>query len=199
MSMKNMAYKDFSIIEKNYELAKLEGTDIYQHLPVLYSYALQSKTIVEFGVRKIISTWAFLLGIPEKLICVDIKMPSYYLKDNEEKLHLVQSLCQKLDIEFEFIKNSTLNIEQVNTDLLFIDTLHTYNQLFAELNLHGNGVKKWIICHDTETFGGYITNSIGEKQGGLKYAIDDFLKINNQWKIKKVYENNNGLTVLERK
>jgi hypothetical protein len=33
---------------------------------------------------------------------------------------------------------------------------------------------------------------------GLKPAVDDFLNENKNWKIKEIYTNNNGLTILER-
>jgi len=33
---------------------------------------------------------------------------------------------------------------------------------------------------------------------GLKPAIDEFLQQNSHWKVKEVFTNNNGLTILER-
>ncbi len=95
--------------------------------------------------------------------------------------------------------------------MLFIDTLHTYNQLIQELDLHSNKVLKYIILHDTLTFGrkdedvyshasDLIKNKLTEKMG-LMTAIEDFLITTNgnNWEIHDHYDNNNGLTILKRK
>ncbi len=39
---------------------------------------------------------------------------------------------------------------------------------------------------------------LNEINKGLKPAIDEFLENNSNWKIKEVFTNNNGLTVLEK-
>ena len=82
------------------------------------------------------------------------------------------------------------------TDMLFVDTFHTASQLRQELNRHADKVKKWIILHDTETFG-----EKGEAgfELGLNYAIYDFLNDHDEWFELNRYTNNNGLTVLKRK
>ena len=54
---------------------------------------------------------------------------------------------------------------------------------------------KYIIFHDTTTFG-----QVGEggQYPGLNPAINEFLLDNDDWFIKEIFTNNNGLTVLER-
>lgn len=105
----------------------------------------------------------------------------------------------------------TLKIEIEETDLLFIDTLHRYDQLFKELNLHAKNIKKYIVLHDTANFAfndedlydhaSDIVKSgkISEKRG-LISAINDFIETNEgkNWFVFDVYNNNNGLTVLKR-
>jgi len=172
--------------------------DIREHLPVLLEYASQSNRIVELGVRSIVSTWAFILGKPKKLISVDIVSPDYYT-GKENSLDILEKICKNLNIDFRFILADDLTIELDEMDLLFIDTLHTYSQLDKELRLHANKSKKWIILHDTQSFGEYVMNSIGIMEGGMKYALDKFLLENNSWFIKKHYSNCHGLTILERK
>jgi hypothetical protein len=153
--------------------------DIEEHLDTLLSYAKQSESITEMGVRFVVSTWSFVLGQPKKLISIDIDDVRSYLSP-------VFDICKSLDIDFKFIQGDTLQIDIEETDLLFIDTLHTYDQLRGELNRHGNKAKKWIIFHDTETFKDMVP------------AIDEFLSENKHWYRKEVFTNNNGLTVLER-
>ena len=71
-------------------------------------------------------------------------------------------------------------------------------------------VNKWIILHDTITFGerdedfyrnGKINEEVSKQEvtkRGLYTALIDFLEENKNWVIKDHYTNNNGLTVIER-
>jgi hypothetical protein len=79
-----------------------------------------------------------------------------------------------------------IKLEIENTDLLFIDTDHTYDQCSKELQMHAHKVRKYLIFHDT--------NLVKD----LNRAISEFIEANKEWKIKEVLTNNNGLTVLER-
>ena len=171
-----------------YNTKKSTHGDIHEHLDTLLSYAKQSESIVEMGTRYVVSTWSFVLGQPKKLICIDIDNVRHHLNP-------VVDICKSLDVDFQFIQGDILQVDIEETDLLFIDTLHTYNQLSKELNRHGNKAKKWIILHDTEIFGKVAEDGIDK---GLQYAIDEFLTSNQNWFIKEVFTNNNGLTVLER-
>ena len=176
------------LAERYFNNGKLYAKDICEHLDILRTYASRSNHITELGVRRMVSTWAFILGDPQKLVSVDIVSPSRYLKDDELFLNVVRDICKKMEIDFLFVLNDSLKINIEETDLLFIDTDHTYNQLSQELNLHGNKSRKWIILHDTESC-----------KNELWKAIDEFLLSNKQWYIRKIYKNNNGLTILERK
>jgi len=189
------------LAQKYFDEKKLyssDSTDIREHLDTLKTYASHCNHITELGVRTMVSTWAFILGCPKKLVSVDILSPSYYLKDNNSLLNIVKNICKNMDIDFSFMLDSSLEITLEETDLLFIDTDHCYNQLSQELSLHGNKTKKWIILHDTESCKNYIKNSAGVVTGGMQDAIDEFLSSNKHWSVKEVYTNNNGLTILER-
>lgn len=188
---------------KHYESLCSIPSDINEHLPTLKKYASQCKKVTEMGVRFACSTWSFLEAKPEKITCYDIKYD--YFKPSED---LINKMCEKYKISFEFLTGDTLNIEIENTDLLFIDTLHTYDQLTGELTLHSKNVNKWIILHDTTLFGDrdeyiyehasdLIKNKEKSKEG-LNNAINDFISKNQDWIVKEVYTNCNGLTVLER-
>ena len=95
-----------------------------------------------------------------------------------------------------YIKANVLDIEISETDLLFIDTLHTYSQLAKELALHSSKVKKYIVLHDTYTFG--LSGEDPRDKKGLLTAVIEFLINSPNWKFKMFKTNNNGLTVLER-
>lgn len=185
------------MIETKYNQKCNQGGDIYQHLPVLRKYAEKCNHITEMGVWKINSTWAFLAGRPDVLVSIDRKHPKEFGANIDE----VYDAASKADIKYSFIQDDTLEVEIDKTDLLFIDTWHVYQQLKAELDLHGNKVKKYIIMHDTFTYGkvGTMHHQVGSVRAlGLQKAIDEFLDENKEWIVHEVFTNNNGLTILKR-
>ena len=168
------------IDEKYKQLCEIES-DINEHLPTLKKYALLSDRIIELGVRGMVSTWALLAGIPQFLVSVDIVHPSEHGGDVEE----AKKMAKEEGVNWFFEKLSSLRVEFPRHDLLFIDTIHSYEQLTQELKLHSPHTTKYIILHDT---------IIPE----MKRALSDFLLGNNDWKVKEVFTNNSGLTVLQR-
>lgn len=177
-------------ITEIYESKCNDNSDICQHLPILKKYAENSQSIVELGVRSIVSTWAFLSGKPELLISVDILHPSKYTDydPNGCNIDLVYYIAKGLGIAYEFIEQSSLSVELPQVDLIFFDTLHTYEQLSMELMLHGNKANKYLIFHDTTTY-----------ENELMPAITEFLGNNPNWVIGERFENNNGLLILKQK
>ncbi len=190
--------------ERHYKNLCNIQSDINEHLPTLRRYAEQCESVTEMGVRFACSTWAFIEAKPKKLNCIDINYE--FFEPSEE---YVREMCNVYNIEFNWITGDSLNMVLNETDLLFIDTLHTYNQLSGELDLHSKNVRKYIILHDTSTFG-YRDESLYDHasefvknknttQVGLQPAVYEFLAKNQDWFIKEVFTNNNGLTVLARR
>jgi hypothetical protein len=175
------------VFEVEYQRAKKTPSDINQNLPVLYELAKECETIVEMGVRTGVSTRAFL-NTDASLISIDIQKNA-----TVEKLFALADASGK---SCQYCIGDTLKIEIAETDLLFIDTLHTYEQLTQELKLHGNKAKKYLIFHDTHTFG--MVGEIGIDKRGLMPAIIEFVIANPHWGFYIHKTNNNGLTVLKR-
>jgi len=169
-------------------------TDINEHLPVLHEYAKKCNHVTEMGVRGVVSSYAFILAKPKTMVSIDIKHPKEF--GAESRLKEIEDFAKHSKINFRFLLGDTLNIKINKTDLLFIDTLHTYNQMKSELKLHASNVSKYLIFHDTVTYR-FIDEITGNK-GGIWPAIDEFLKANVNWNIDKVFTNNNGLTILKR-
>ena len=182
------------IIEETYNRLCKTPSDINEHLPTLKRYTEEVEHVTEMGVRWIVSTWAFLAGKPKKLISIDIKHPKEFGAD----LSVVEEAAKESNIDFTFIEGSTLEIQIEKTDLLFIDTLHTYTQLTKELELHSKNVNQYIALHDTKTFGYRDEQPQQSTKIGLKLAVSEFLEKNKDWKIFEEYTNNNGLTILKR-
>lgn len=161
--------------------------DISEHLPVLREYSKECSHITELGTRYVVSTYAFMAGKPAKLLTYDLyPHPNIWKADH---------IAKENNIEFGFMERDTTKVEIEPTDLLFIDTLHDYNQIKTELSLHAGKARKYIICHDTVSYG--YRNEDGTK-GGLMPAINEFLATNPQWRLREHRTNCNGLLVMER-
>ena len=176
-------------LDNMFEMACQDArSDINEHLPTLLKYGKLVDRITEFGVRGGCSTLAWWHSAPESLRCYDLVMCEVH---DFLMLHIPNS--DKLD--YKFFQANVLEVAIEETDLLFIDTYHTYGQLTKELELHGNKSWKYLIFHDTVTFG-----ERGEdyKHPGIIAAINEFLWKNQHWSIKEVFTNNNGLIVLQR-
>lgn len=173
-------------IEDQYRYYSTKGNnvsvDIVEHLPTIKRYASECSSIVEMGVRSMVSSWALLAGHPKQMISIDIDHPSKY----NNNLSIAESLCREEGINFKFIQASTMSIEIEETEMLFIDTIHTFEHLSKELKLHGNKAKKFIILHDTISCPEIVP------------AITEFINDNKEWKIKEHFTNNNGLMIIER-
>ena len=177
-------------LQQKYEELCGVPSDIFKHLPTLKKYSEESTTIVELGVRYGDSTIALLAGNPGKMTSYDIAELFDWKKWKE--------IAKEEGTDFNFIKADVLDIDIESCDLLFIDTLHNYDQLKKELLHHGNKAQKYIIFHDTTSFEWYGESYDGTSKIGIWPAIEEFLQGNPHWKIKERFTNNNGLTVLAR-
>lgn len=199
-----------SILHKQYKVLCGIRSDINEHLPTLYNYAKKCNSIVECGVRDVVSSYAFASAL------VETPSNSYVLIDPYEsnKISSFLELCKGEGINASFCHMSDLTCPLVKTDLLFIDTWHVYGQLKRELAYWNSHVNKYIIMHDTtvdEIFGETIREKLNASQQsidsgipineinkGLWPAIEEFLAEHLEWKIEERFTNNNGLTILVR-
>ena len=69
--------------------------------------------------------------------------------------HELEQAARDLSVDFEFRIADDLAMEPLASDLLFIDTTHTYEQTLAELNRFGPLARKKIVLHDMTTAGVY--------------------------------------------
>ncbi|HLX61009.1 MAG TPA: class I SAM-dependent methyltransferase [Planctomycetota bacterium] len=140
------AAEGLSLIETRFAKLKSTPGDINEHLDTLRRISSQCKHVTEFGTRMGVSTWALLAGRPGRLISIDIRSCPV-----EE----IAGVAKGVDTSFEFIIADTASetLQTEETDFLFIDTMHTYRQLSAELRLHGHKVRHFLAFHGTVTFG----------------------------------------------
>lgn len=176
-----------SAIEQMFRRVAAEPTDMIEHMETIRGYSQQCRSAVEFGVYDCTSTWALLAGLPERLISYDIA--------RREEVTGVEEAALAAGIDFSFVLADTATVEIAETDLLFIDSMHTYDHLRCELWLHSKYVRKFILLHDTTTFGNVDQTGIGR---GLWPAIEEFLASAPVWRLRERFTNCHGLTVLER-
>lgn len=203
------------LIKHKYEIQCITPSDINEHLPTLFEYSKQCESVIECGVRGIVSSWAFIYGLlnneknKKKIIMNDI----YDFNFNE-----VERLTKNTNILIEKIIINDLNLElNENYDMVFIDTFHVYGQLKRELNKFSKITNKYIIMHDTEVDainGEYLRIQscmpdikelsistgipVEEIKCGLRPAINEFLEENKNWVVHQHFTNNNGLTILKK-
>lgn len=202
-----------ALVDDMYEQALTAeySIDIREHLPALREYASRCDVVTELGVRWVVSTWAFLAARPKALRSFDIVHISNYGKSEEE----IRRAASEVNVLFNFYNENVLTTDNItDTDMLFIDTLHSYKQLKLELQLHGNKAKKYIVFHDVVTFGESDEMHLSEDPSwpdslkeqyrslpegfGINKAIVEFMVENKHWRAEKLFSNNNGLLILTR-
>jgi len=159
--------------------------DINEHLSLLYFLVVSHnlKTVLELGTDIGFSTRALLCGVKRTggyLTSIDIKNCPEIKQWISDK---------QLDKYWTFVESNDLfyNLEKP-IDLLFVDSMHTHDQLKAELNLFSPKTRKFIAIHDTNH---------AKYGNALNAAIDDFLK-DSIWEEFHFYHNF-GMTVLWKK
>jgi len=173
------------------------------HLDYLKGLAQSVEDVVELGVNRGASS-AALAYCKGKLISYDIDFTKYARK-----------LKRCLGRKWEMRERNTLHVrpdEAPPCDLLFMDSLHTYEQLVGELKIFAPQARKYIVFHDTITFAtdganGETGNPTPQKSRilfdpkthGIRLAIDEFMIANPEWKLVRHAPYGHGLLTLEKK
>jgi len=140
------------------------------------------KTILELGVEYGVTTRAFLLACRDfdaTLTSIDVELPKFSL-----------DVLGDLKKYWRFIRGNDLEVEwNTEVDLIFIDTIHTYDHLKAELEKY-HRYARLIVLHDT--------NDPKWLSKGYLRALKEFLRNHPEWE--EIYlGTKHGLTLLRRK
>lgn len=179
-------------MRKDFEELCNTPSDINHHLPMLKKVADRCTHITEFGVRDVVSTYAFIESKGRKVI------RAYDIHYNQNFTDALAVAAEK-DKDLKFIIADTREVIIEDTQFLFIDTLHTYEQLKSELSRHAPQVSKYIGFHDVVTFGYTDEGSTASEKKGLLPAIFEFLTTNQNWRLEYFSPFNNGLLILAKK
>jgi hypothetical protein len=170
-------------LEDLYHLRLTTPGNIHEHLPTLRAFS--RGVVVEIGTNEAVSTTALLAGQPDSLTTWDLN-PSPSAEDLRQ--HAGRTA-------YDVRQGDSRYIDIGRCDVLFIDSLHTREQLDIELRRHAPNVTESILMHDTTIFG-----ERGEDGGqGLLVAIREFLSDFPEWRQIAHWPNCNGLTLLRRR
>jgi len=121
-------------------------TDVQYALPIMYNHIVKRRfrTVLELGVRNAVSTRAILLALKKTnghLWSVDIRACNRGISAVKE---------WRLDNIWTFIQENDLDLKWNKVvDMLFIDTLHTFEHTMLELEKFAPFVQHTIFMHDT--------------------------------------------------
>lgn len=173
-------------------------SDINEHLPTLVaiartivSYPIQ---ILELGIRHGVSARAFLYAGTGSYTTVEYTGIDISIPESTTQTLLGWGMYCDCNVDLRQMDIRTMSVNDIDPhDILFIDSLHTADQVRHELTF-SEKTRRFIILHDTVTFG-----TVGEDGGtGIMNPITEFLSQKPQWRIFADYQHNNGLMILER-
>jgi hypothetical protein len=176
--------KEQASVEKIFEIVSSVKRDLNEHMEFLRDLGSDCDHITEVSKRKE-SFVSFASSHPKKFVSHNIEPHSLmdYIISNQS------------ETEFETTTSSTDQVQQIEkTDLLFIDTRHTYATMTEELKKFAPSVRRFIVCRGTVTSG-----ERGEDGGpGIMVALRDFMKDNPEWSVITHRTNQYGMTVIGR-
>jgi hypothetical protein len=196
---RSAAFDQEAALEGLYRGHTQRATAITPHLSRLRQWAAGCALAVEFGVRDGASTTALLLGAQHVISYDLVATPA------ARRLQIVAG--DRWDYRLEDSRTATMP----GCDLLFLDSLHSYAQVRAELT-HAPQVRKYLVFHDTITFGSIAADGETGRQAwmyvpgtpvppehlGIRPAIDDLMLTDRAWRLAAHYTDSHGLLVLER-
>jgi hypothetical protein len=152
--------------------------NIDQHLPIIREYASRCSHVTEFGTDRGWSTSALLAsGCPV--------VHSYDINRCPE-VSTMEELAVRAGVEYVFHLEDTRQVGVIEfTDLLLVDTDHTYEQVKTELRRHAGRVRRYLVFHDTVTF------------PEINKAIEEEC-YPNRWNVVEDIRTQHGLLILER-
>jgi len=172
---------DASSLDSIFAWGQTQKRDLDQHLALLKTMAQSVEHVTAFEKRRE-SSIAFAFA------------PAFvsYQKERDELLDALQALKPyELHVDAD-----SLEVEPIaETDLLFFDTVMTGARVKAELDKHGDRVRRFIVIRGTGSFG---NQAEGSAEPGLFAGIRPWLEEHPEWFVSHHAQNQYGLTVLSK-
>lgn len=159
--------------------------DLNEHMPKLRALASGIHHVTEFSHRRE-SLLAFVAGCKERVV-------SYNLEADNPLVKTILSQAPQLQLASKDSPEVPV-IEQ--TDLLFLDTVHTAERLQQELDKYAGSVNRFIVLHDTVLHA--HTDQFGKSPGFCSVLEKFAVGKDKEWFLADHNPNQYGLTVLSR-
>jgi hypothetical protein len=165
--------------------ARVAPSTISEHWDTLVRYASQVDEVLELGCGFSTLAW---LSTGARVTSVDI-----------EPMPWTARLLELAGPRLAAVVMDDLQLPPRRVPFLYIDTLHTYAHLAAELARHGP-LADMIVLHDTHSFrdaDAPLTRQCHPGDKGLWPAVEEFCEAH-RYAIVDVYHHQHGLTVLRK-
>jgi len=153
--------------------------DMYRRIDFIQQTFTGVQTITEFGPFQGCSTAAWLSLRPKKFVTVD--------QGVSLDVNLYKKAAEEINVDFQFIQGSDLGIDIEPCELLFIDTVHTEEHTYQELQRHADKVSKYLVFHD-----------VTQPRFGTLAGINLWWKDHPEWKLKYQDFDDCGFMILEK-
>ncbi len=114
--------------------------DMYKRLDYIQKTFIGVETITEFGPFQGCSTAAWISLRPKKFVTVD--------RGVSLDIPVFQQAAEEVGVSFKFVIGNDIEIDIEPCELLFIDTMHTEDHTFNELQRHADKISKYLVFHD---------------------------------------------------
>lgn len=175
--------EEFSNIEDAYQFVRKVPRDFDQHMPKLRELADQCEHVTEFSIRR------------ESCIALCASKAKTIISRNSEQTDpLMMQIQQALGVRLQHFDRNVTPPDIFETDLLFLNTVHTGERVMQQLQSYAKFVKRYIVLHNTQIYG-----ERGEDgQIGIMVAARGFMRSNPEWSVVYHTIDQYGLTVLSR-
>ncbi len=172
----------FQFRSRSTDLAVAGDPDMMPHMQQLRDLATGLDRVVEFGLRRGNSSVAFLAAGVQRLVSYDLdvsRAPAFLMTWQQ----------------WTRVEADTTKLEYLPAcELLLIDTVHTFEQIRAEL-AWARRVSRYICFHDVNVNG---FRDEGDGGPGILPAIFAWLGSAPEWRVKDYWPSRWGMLVCER-
>jgi len=188
-----------------------QPSDCNEHLPKLFELTKECESVLALCGCGFKPYWTFTHGL---LNNQSQNKTLYYNNEHHVDLDEYNNVTKHLKLTKQFTNLFSLDVEVESVDLLFIDSWHVYGCVKRELEKFAPKTNKYIVLHDTtvDEWDGETVRCnmdaiqqsqqtgipVYEIKKGVWPAVQEFLNENSNWVLKERFENNNGLTILEK-
>jgi len=175
-------------LDELYARACNNVSDVFLHCPMIKELASRCQHVTELGLNSLGICVSVMAGQPSTFIA--------YGKNKEKVDEIIKEIPDDVGrTHLKIRAGDSLKIQIEETEMLIIDTYHTYSQLNNELLKHAGNATKYIVIISSYAFA--LRGEDGSSPGVMD-AVVEFVAKNDRWEIIYNERKNNGMLVLQR-